>query len=584
MSTHKKTPKKFTYHHLSGKAKVKHSALALRVKSEWRKSWFHQALQQWHRIKSAFLPLALLLLAYDAQAITYVSAGVDKVVAGSGVSLSPTSGVGTVTISASGGGAEVGASTAALAGRLDQVAVSTTALAASSGETNTYSSSKTFTAGVLAAGNITTSSSAWVGAGGLSIPQISTLVVSVANRNIAPFILARSTQVGAAQLDAVTHQFAATWSKARSFGTTLSGATDQVIVASGSLSNPQAFTTVPPVGQVFDVKNVRLSTGAASVVMYQEELAVDYGASGGVWGAPTILPTRKLWRVMNQSGNLELKMVLTSTGTLNLGPNVINQSDPSVRLYLQASSATVEGQVNVYGSANFGYGAVQSAPTNGIAVNGEARLDGGVTIGASATRSTFTTTGRYRQAQDAACKTATPNGVGEFCVQNSTTTPIFIATGTAQGAFARLFQSVSMGEAAFTGNTTATTNPGAGTYAKAAGTTTSGMLNEFIMDADNRIRYVGAVPTMCHMGATLSLKSAGTNDVAFSRIYKNGSALTVGTVQQKLGTAGDIASTAIHAMSAVVPGDYFELYVMNNSSGSNLTVTDMNIFALCLGQ
>ena len=84
------------------------------------------------------------------------------------------------------------------------------------------------------------------------------------------------------------------------------------------------------------------------------------------------------------------------------------------------------------------------------------------------------------------------------------------------------------------------------------------------------------------MGATLSLKSAGANDVTFARIYKNGLALTAGTVQQKLFAVGDIGSTAIHVMGEMAQNDYIELFVNNATSSSNLTVTDMNLFAMCV--
>lgn len=141
---------------------------------------------------------------------------------------------------------------------------------------------------------------------------------------------------------------------------------------------------------------------------------------------------------------------------------------------------------------------------------------------------------------------------------------------------------VPMGEIAFTGNTVATTNPGAGQYTLVAGTTAAGEVFQLDTPQAGRLWYIGDGNTHCHMGATLSLKSAGANDVTFARIYKNGLALTAGTVQQKLFAVGDIGSTAIHVMGEMAQNDYIELFVNNATSSSNLTVTDMNLFAMCV--
>lgn len=140
---------------------------------------------------------------------------------------------------------------------------------------------------------------------------------------------------------------------------------------------------------------------------------------------------------------------------------------------------------------------------------------------------------------------------------------------------------IAMGEISMTSNSTATVNPGAGQYTKSSGTTVSGMDRHFSMPQNNRLQYTADVPVDCHTGATLSATSPGANDIVFAQIFKNGSALTAGTVQQKLFAIGDVSSTAIHVMAGMVKGDYLELFINNATDGDNITITDMNLFAMC---
>jgi hypothetical protein len=56
--------------------------------------------------------------------------------------------------------------------------------------------------------------------------------------------------------------------------------------------------------------------------------------------------------------------------------------------------------------------------------------------------------------------------------------------------------------------------------------------------------------------------------------------LTSGTVQQKLGSIGDVASTAIHVAPHLQTNDTLSLYIMNDNDADDFTVTYMNMFAM----
>lgn len=148
-----------------------------------------------------------------------------------------------------------------------------------------------------------------------------------------------------------------------------------------------------------------------------------------------------------------------------------------------------------------------------------------------------------------------------------------------------------MGEISCIGNSTATVITTGSTWTKFGVTTTLNVSDEFDSPSAGRLRYTGETTKTFHCGATISVKGAGANDVVKAILYKNGgvnanneytsgTALTNGTTHQKLGSAGDVASTAIHIMVELAKNDYVELAVMNDTDADDVTITDMNLFAM----
>ena len=185
---------------------------------------------------------------------------------------------------------------------------------------------------------------------------------------------------------------------------------------------------------------------------------------------------------------------------------------------------------------------------------------------------------------------AITNGKGYYFNNGTSGSPSWVklvivdATGIVQsttpGGEVIKLERFPMGEVSMNGNTsvTALTN---NVWTKAAGTTAfSGGSYQFTNGGgtNNKLVYTGTSMKMFHIACTLSVKS--TNDAGMKAVlFKNGVALTTGIVQTKMfGT--DVQSTAIHVMTTLSPNDYLELYIMNISNNNDLTVTEMNMFAM----
>lgn len=138
----------------------------------------------------------------------------------------------------------------------------------------------------------------------------------------------------------------------RSFGKGVTQSVEQaysdfVYLSSMSVVMPQPFSAAPLVNTAWEQHRVFVSTGLGIISLYTENLQNDKGATGCTPGSACVMPTYRAWSTNNQAGVTTQAMVLDSTGTLNLGATRGTQSDSSVRFYMNASSATIEGQLNI---------------------------------------------------------------------------------------------------------------------------------------------------------------------------------------------------------------------------------------------
>lgn len=151
-----------------------------------------------------------------------------------------------------------------------------------------------------------------------------------------------------------------------------------------------------------------------------------------------------------------------------------------------------------------------------------------------------------------------------------------------------------MGEISFYGNSTVTTITTTQTWTKISITTANGVAMDWDSPSAGKLRYTGTATRVMHCGCTISSKPAGANDTFKYVVVKNGSwngsdeyssgtILSAGTITLSQRTGGITYSTAIHIMTSMATNDYIELAVWNDTSAQDVTVIDMNLFAVGMG-
>ena len=143
-----------------------------------------------------------------------------------------------------------------------------------------------------------------------------------------------------------------------------------------------------------------------------------------------------------------------------------------------------------------------------------------------------------------------------------------------------LIISLTPSHGAFVSNVpAATTIAVAGTYVKAAGTTTfDASPDDFDDDSstDNRVKYTGTPTRHAIIDLSASFTCASSNQVIGFKIAKNGTVIDGSVERQKIATGADIASVAISAHVDLDTGDYIELWVTNETTTGAVTVEEMH--------
>ena len=95
-----------------------------------------------------------------------------------------------------------------------------------------------------------------------------------------------------------------------------------------------------------------------------------------------------------------------------------------------------------------------------------------------------------------------------------------------------------------------------------------------------RLGYTGPAKRCCHIACTVSITSPSNNITYEWCIGLNGVPITPSILRQKIGTAGDTQSTAVHAFIDVDNGDYLELMVRNITDAADPTAVTGNLFVM----
>lgn len=231
--------------------------------------------------------------------------------------------------------------------------------------------------------------------------------------------------------------------------------------------------------------------------------------------------------------------------------NAVTRFDGTTGL-LQTSGVTIDDTNNVKGAAS-----VQL--TGGTGTGGTVRWnDGDGTI-------EFKTGGTYND------------------VTSGTTRLSVASTGTTVTGNLRYTGTKShwMGEVYMVGNATATTITNTAKYFKVAGTTIIGNNKGFDNGGvSNCLRYTGAITRMFHVAVSFSFSTASNSQNVEFAVFKNGVRIDSSVQETKTGTAGDVQSTALHVVATLDIYDCLEVFCRNLSTASNVTVKNLNFFAM----
>lgn len=132
-----------------------------------------------------------------------------------------------------------------------------------------------------------------------------------------------------------------------------------------------------------------------------------------------------------------------------------------------------------------------------------------------------------------------------------------------------------------TGNTTATTIAAIGSAVKAAGATTAAAISQRFTNTANRATYDGAIRRDFKVSAVMSVNS-GNNNVIGLYIAKNGALLPESEVYITTNAGGRAEAGMCQVIIAMVASDYIEVWVENDTSTSDVTVSELNVIVEAL--
>lgn len=126
------------------------------------------------------------------------------------------------------------------------------------------------------------------------------------------------------------------------------------------------------------------------------------------------------------------------------------------------------------------------------------------------------------------------------------------------------------------GNATATVISATDSPVKVAGTTTSASVTQKFTNTANRATYVGALNRFFKVTATLSLNSGNNNQIGIY-VAKNGVVIPESEIYITSNASGRAEAAVVQTLTQLTENDYIEIWVENETSTSNITVTELNV-------
>lgn len=134
-----------------------------------------------------------------------------------------------------------------------------------------------------------------------------------------------------------------------------------------------------------------------------------------------------------------------------------------------------------------------------------------------------------------------------------------------------------IGELYWTGNATATVNPGAGTFVKVAGTSTADPNNQRFSHSNNRLTYTSAL-TITALITAVATVTAGNGDQVTLALYKDGVEIPGSRQTVTANAAGRAENVTLQTTTTLALAQYVEVWVASDAAG-NVTVTALNLIA-----
>jgi len=136
----------------------------------------------------------------------------------------------------------------------------------------------------------------------------------------------------------------------------------------------------------------------------------------------------------------------------------------------------------------------------------------------------------------------------------------------------------SIGLMSFSNNATENPIVTQGVFEKIEGTTVASSINQKFSHTNNRLSYTGGITKEFVVTASVSANSVSTQAANITiRIAKNGTTIADSESQATTSQAGRNENFFCQTIATLVPNDFIEMFIANNTTVNNLLATELNL-------
>ena len=140
-----------------------------------------------------------------------------------------------------------------------------------------------------------------------------------------------------------------------------------------------------------------------------------------------------------------------------------------------------------------------------------------------------------------------------------------------------LLDTSAIGEMYMIGNATATNILLTSSYVKVAGTTSSGVLQQFTSPSSNRLTYIGKKQIQFKVTCYYSISSPANNNSIRVAIFKSGSLVTSSQSEIKVSSVNGEFSGSSGCIISLTLNDYIEIFIQDVTGTNMLTVVGLYV-------